>query len=60
VLFPAFRGLVTKQEYAALGEDFEKEEHRLFGKEGFEGMVERVAAIEKELGIFDLDQFTPK
>ncbi len=60
VLFPALHDLVSKQEYGALGEDFEKKEHQLFGKEGFEGMVERVGAIEKSLGIFDLRQFTPK
>ena len=60
VLFPAIRELVSKQEYAALGEDFEKKEHELFGKEGFEGIVDRVAAIEKDLGIYELSQFTPK
>jgi hemerythrin-like domain-containing protein len=60
VLFPAFRELVSKNEYAALGEDFEKREHQLFGKEGFEGMVEKVGAIEKTLGIDDLKQFTPR
>jgi hemerythrin-like domain-containing protein len=59
VLFPALHEIVPKQEYAALGEDFEKREHQLFGKEGFEGMVDRVAAIEKTLGIFDLAKFTP-
>jgi hemerythrin-like domain-containing protein len=60
VLFPALRRLVSKEEYAALGEDFEKKEHELFGEEGFEKMVDRVAAIEKTLGIYDLAQFTPK
>ena len=60
VLFPALHDVVSKQEYGALGEDFEKKEHQLFGKEGFEGIVERVGTIEKSLGIFDLRQFTPK
>jgi hemerythrin-like domain-containing protein len=60
VLFPALRKLVSKQEYAALGEDFEKKEHELFGEDGFDKMVDRVAAIEKTLGIYDLAQFTPK
>jgi hypothetical protein len=32
----------------------------IFPEEGFEGIVERVGAIEKTLGIFDLRQFTPK
>lgn len=58
VLFPAFRGIVSANEYGALGEDFERREHELFGKDGFEEIVGRVAAIEKTLGIFDLSQFT--
>jgi hemerythrin-like domain-containing protein len=60
VLFPALRTLVSKQEYGALGEDFEKKEHQLFGEEGFEKMVDRVAGIERRLGIYDLAQFTPR
>lgn len=60
VLFPAFRKLVSGEEYGALGEDFEKKEHALFGEGGFEKMVDRVAAIEKRLGIYELSQFTPK
>jgi hemerythrin-like domain-containing protein len=60
VLFPAFHEIVSAHEYGALGEDFEKREHDLFGKDGFEDIVGRVAAIEKTLGIFDLSQFTPR
>jgi hemerythrin-like domain-containing protein len=60
VLFPALRRLVSAHEYDALGEAFEDEEHKKFGKEGFEGMVERVAGLEKTLGIYDLKQFTPR
>src|SRR5262245_19195256 len=60
VLFPAFREIVSGNEYDALGDDFEKKEHELFGSDGFEKMVDRVAGIEKKLGIYDLAQFTPK
>ena len=60
VLFPAFRGLVPAAEYAKLGEKFEEKEHELFGEDGFGKMVERVAAIEKALGIYDLKRFTPR
>ena len=60
VLFPAFRKLVSANEYDSLGEDFEKKEHELFGEDGFESMVDKVAGIEKQLGIYDLAQFTPK
>lgn len=59
VLFPALRTIVTPNEYDALGEDFEDKEHELFGADGFEAMVDRVATIEKKLGIYDLAQFTP-
>jgi hemerythrin-like domain-containing protein len=60
VLFPALRKIITPHEYDSLGEDFEKREHSLFGQDGFEKMVDRVAGIEKKLGIYDLAQFTPR
>lgn len=60
VLFPSLRTVVSKHEFDALGEDFEKKEHQLFGEDGFERMVERVAGIERTLGIYDLAQFTPR
>ena len=60
VLFPAFRKIVSANEYASLGQDFEKKEHELFGEDGFEKMVDKVTNIEKKLGIYELAQFTPK
>lgn len=60
VLFPAFRKLVSKHEYDSLGEEFENNEHKLFGEGGFETMVNKVEEIEKGLGIYELSQFTPK
>jgi hemerythrin-like domain-containing protein len=60
VLFPAFRGFVSSHEFDSLGEDFEKKEDELFGEDGFFKVVDRVADIEKKLGIYDLAQFTPK
>jgi hemerythrin-like domain-containing protein len=60
VLFPAFHQIVTPKEYDALGDQFEEREHQLFGEEGFEKNVDEVAGIEKELGIYELAQFTPK
>jgi len=59
VLFPAFRKIVSKHEYDSLGEEFENNEQKLFGKDGFETMVNKVAGIEKSLGIYELSQFTP-
>jgi hemerythrin-like domain-containing protein len=60
VLFPAFRGFVSAHEFDSLGEDFEKKEDELFGDDGFFKVVDRVAVIEKKLGIYELAQFTPK
>jgi hemerythrin-like domain-containing protein len=59
VLFPAFRKIVSRHEYDSLGEEFEKNEHRLFGERGFEMMLNKVANIEKALGIYELSGFTP-
>jgi hemerythrin-like domain-containing protein len=59
ILFPAFHGSMKEKEFRHLGERFEEREHKLLGKEGFEGVLERVAQVERDLGIFDLDRFTP-
>jgi len=59
VLFPQIRSLISEQEFKELGEKFEELEHKLFGEEGFEKMVKKVEDIEKELGIYQLEQFTP-
>jgi hemerythrin-like domain-containing protein len=59
VLFPAFRRIVAPKEFDALGERFEDKEHELFGKAGFEGIVEQVGALEGKLGTYDLNLFTP-
>jgi hemerythrin-like domain-containing protein len=59
ILFPSIRKIISKNEYFALGEDFEDKEHELFGEDGFETIVEKVADIEKQLGIYELSGFTP-
>lgn len=60
VLFPAIREIVSADEYRELGEKFEDKEHQMFGEKGFEKIVADVAGLEKSLGIYELDQFTPK
>lgn len=60
VLFPALYKIVAPQEVKELGEQFEEQEHRLFGMDGFHRTVEEVALVEKQLGIYDLANFTPK
>jgi len=60
VLFPALKKIISPHEYDSLEEDFENKEHELFGKDGFESMVNKVAEIEKNLGIYELNLFTPQ
>ena len=60
VLFPALRAILPPQEVAALGDRMEEDEGKVLGEEGFERSVDKVAAIEKQLGIFELQQFTPR
>ena len=60
ILFPALHGLVSRNEYDSLGEEFEKQERELLGADGFEKMVDQVAGLEKTLGIYDLARFTPR
>jgi hemerythrin-like domain-containing protein len=60
ILFPAFHESMSEKEYDELGEKFEDREHKLFGKEGFDGVVSQIETIEKSLGIYDLAQFTPE
>jgi hemerythrin-like domain-containing protein len=60
VLYPVFRGVISPQEFVALGAKFEDKEQELFGKNGFEKIVEQVGSLEKTLGIYELAQFTVK
>lgn len=60
VLFPEFKKMVSRHEYEALGDEFEKKEDQLFGEDGFFKVVDQVGVLERKLGIYDLGQFTPK
>jgi hemerythrin-like domain-containing protein len=60
VLFPEIVAVVKPDEYHEMADQFEEIEHQKFGKAGFEGVVQKVAEIEKSLGIYDLASFTPK
>jgi len=51
--------VVSPHEYDSLGEEFEQQEDRLFGEDGFERVVDEVAELERRLGIDDLAQSTP-
>src|SRR5215471_19307609 len=59
-LFPGLRALVSANEFDSLAEQFEKDERERFGEDGFAKMVDRVARLERMVGINDLDQYTPQ
>jgi hemerythrin-like domain-containing protein len=60
VLFPAVRTILTPKQVESLGDRMEEDEHKVLGDEGFEKSVALVETLEKQLGIYDLSQFTPK
>ncbi len=60
VVFPAFRSITSAKDFAAVGETFDREEKKQFGPDGFEKILAQVADLEKKLGIYDIQQFTPK
>jgi hemerythrin-like domain-containing protein len=58
-LFPQIRSIVSPHEFGAMAEDFERDERRHFGQDGFESMTFRIAEIERAMHINDLRQYTP-
>ncbi len=58
LVFPAWKETMSGKEYDALSDKFEELEQKMFGKDGYEDAVKRIAAIEQELGVSDLAQFT--
>ena len=60
VLFPELHKIVSRHEYDALGEQFDRIEQKTFGGDGFDIYVDKIEALEKQLGIYDLAQVTPE
>jgi hemerythrin-like domain-containing protein len=58
VIFPAFKKTIGPKTYHELGEQFEEIEHREFGGDGFDIALDKVAGIERTLGLSDLAMFT--
>lgn len=59
VLFPSLRKIISRHQLEDLGERFEKNEEQQFGQDGFELYLEKVARIEKGLGINSLEHYNP-
>jgi hemerythrin-like domain-containing protein len=58
IVFPAFKEAVGPEHYDAFGEQFEDIEKREFGGDGFDMAVEKIAAVERSLGVENLAEFT--
>ncbi len=59
IVFPAWKDLITSDEYEELGEKFEEIEHTQFGEDGYEQALKQIAEIEASVGFTDISVFTP-
>lgn len=59
VLFPALRQIISQKEYHTMAEDFEKREFGKFGAGGYQSTIDKVALLEAQLGINELEKYTP-
>ncbi len=59
VVFPAFRALLSADELDELASTFAELQRSQFGLGAFVEVVNHVADIERSLGIYDLNEFTP-
>ena len=60
VLFVGLYSLLSQDRLAAIAKQMDDEEEKVLGDGGFEKGVGTISALEMELGIEDLSQFTPK
>ncbi|MGH3621966.1 MAG: hemerythrin domain-containing protein [Sciscionella sp.] len=58
-VFPTFREVVPHREFDRISEQVAGAEREHYGEDGFRLFVEQVSEIESQLGIHDLDLFTP-
>jgi hemerythrin-like domain-containing protein len=58
IVFPAWKQLVGAKELDEVGVKFEEIEEKMFGDDGFEAAVKRMAEIEESLGLANLGMFT--
>lgn len=60
VIFPAFDGLVSKNDLSDLAKVIEEEEKKILGASGFESFVKEIASVEKQLAVYDPSKWTAK
>ena len=59
IVFPAWKELITAEEYDKLGDTFEEIEHEQFGEDGFNDAVKQIGEIEASVGLADISKLTP-
>jgi hemerythrin-like domain-containing protein len=58
IIFPAWKAAISEPQYDELSEQFEDLEHKMFGKDGFQEALERIAKIEVAFGLDSLEALT--
>lgn len=59
IVFPAFYDIVSTDYVKQIQEEMAAEERKILGDTGFRGLVGRLSEIEKEVGTYDLHNYTP-
>ncbi|MEP7077139.1 MAG: hemerythrin domain-containing protein [Acidobacteriota bacterium] len=59
IIFPAWKDVLTPDEYDELNDKFEEIEHQQFGEDGFEDAVNQIGEVEAALELDDISKFTP-
>jgi hemerythrin-like domain-containing protein len=60
IVFTAWKDALSDKAYKEMSEQFEKIEKQMFGHDGFEDAVQQIGAIEAQMGLSDIAQFTIK
>lgn len=58
IVFTAWKDALSDKAYKDMSEQFEKIEKQMFGHDGFEDAEQQIGAIEAQLGLSDIAQFT--
>jgi len=59
IVFPAWKGLLSPEEYDDLNDKFEDIEHEQFGEDGFEDAEKQISEVEASIGLDDISKLTP-
>ncbi len=59
VMFPTFRQVTSDTVFNRVSQQVAEAQHNRHGDNGFAAFLEQIVGIEKQLGIYDLNTFTP-